>query len=851
MKDITMWKFQLHLASKYLLGRKLRSVLTTLAIVIGTLLIFGTNIMLPTMVKSFQANIQSISGQVDVTITQKAGESFSRNVVNKVNTIPGIREISGSLSRAVNIPTGYYPNSTITVLSLTGIIPQSAEKMRRYPVTEGRFLSGGDTQSTVITQSLADELGLKLGDKLSLPTTEGAVNLKIVGLLPARAIPGNEEVLVTLAEAQNLLNLPAMVNTIELNLDTTDQAQRDLITNNIQSMLGDYFTLGALSAGTEMLASLKVGQIAINLFGFLALFMGAFIIFNTFRTIVAERRHDIGMLRAIGANRRTIIGMILAEGLIQGVVGTGIGLILGYMLGAGILALMSSTFSTMLHLTVGAPVISVQLVIGTIVAGVGITIVAGLIPAFTASRVTPLEALRPSFSEAVKSVSKIGSWLGLGLIVASLLALISGGVELIALGALMFMVGLVLVAPFLIRPMAGFLSRIVMVIYAREGTGSIAKSNLSRNPSRAAITASATMIGMAVIVGMGGMVWSITGGFLGILQRSLGSDYLIMPPAVAVWGSNVGAKGELADKIRAIPGVDVVSTLRYASAVGDGQLFSLLGIDSVAYTKVASLTFTDGDPKSAYDAMEHGQALILNGVLAAAIKLKAGDTIQLSTPSGVKLYLVAGIAGDYLNAKVMTGYISQANLWRDFHKNEDIFYQLNLKPGADSTLVEQKLNKVLSNYSQFKLISGKGYFEQNKQLFNAVFSFFFVLLGIITAPSLLALLNTLTIGVLERTREIGMLRAIGATRKQVSRMVIAESMLLAAVGTLFGLLAGLYMGYVMVLGMKVGGYPVTYSFPYQGLIAATITGLVYGLVAASLPSKQASRMEIVKALRYE
>ena len=115
--------------------------------------------MLPTMVKSFQSNIQAISGQVDVTITQKTGESFSRNVVNKVNAIPGVREISGSLSRAVNIPAGYYPNSTISVLSLTGIIPQSAEKMRRYPIKSGRFLSGGDTQSAVITQSLADELG--------------------------------------------------------------------------------------------------------------------------------------------------------------------------------------------------------------------------------------------------------------------------------------------------------------------------------------------------------------------------------------------------------------------------------------------------------------------------------------------------------------------------------------------------------------------------------------------------------------------------------------------------------------------------------------------------------------------
>jgi putative ABC transport system permease protein len=285
--------------------------------------------------------------------------------------------------------------------------------------------------------------------------------------------------------------------------------------------------------------------------------------------------------------------------------------------------------------------------------------------------------------------------------------------------------------------------------------------------------------------------------------------------------------------------------------VGDGQQFSLLGIDPVAYTKVASLTFTDGDPKTAYDAMENSQAVILNGVLAAQTKHKAGDTIQLSTSRGLKTYLVAGVAGDYLNAKVMTAYISQTNMWRDFHKDEDIFYQINLKPGADPGIVEPKLNKLLSNYSQFKMVSGKGYFEENKQLFDAVFAFFYVLLGILTAPSLLALLNTLTIGVLERTREIGMLRAIGATRKQVRRMVTSESLILAAVGTFFGLLAGLYMGYVMVLGLKVGGYPVTYSFPYQGLIAATITGLVFGLIAASLPSKQAAQMEIVSALRYE
>ena len=241
----------------------------------------------------------------------------------------------------------------------------------------------------------------------------------------------------------------------------------------------------------------------------------------------------------------------------------------------------------------------------------------------------------------------------------------------------------------------------------------------------------------------------------------------------------------------------------------------------------------------------------MNGILAAQSGHKIGDTIQLSTARGVKDYLVAGIAGDYLNAKIATAYISQANLQRDYHKNEDIFYQVNLKPGADAASVEVKMNKLLSNYSQFKLVSGKGYFEENKQLFDAVFAFYFVLLGILTAPSLLALLNTLSISVIERTREIGMLRAIGATQKQVRRMVITESLLLSLVGTIFGLLAGLYMGYLMILGLQVAGFPVSYSFPYQGLIAATITGLVFGLLAGSLPSKQAAKMEIVRALRYE
>ncbi len=843
--------FQMKLAARYMWGRKLRTFLTTLAIVFGTLVIFAMNILLPTMLEAFQANMLAASGQVDLTITHTTGEAFASKMMNRIRTVAGVRAIAGSLSRTLNIPDDYYSKAGITALTLTGIDPKAAQTLRSYPVKAGRFLRSDDEYKAVITTSLADELGLQLGDELHLPTAEGSVSLDVVGLLPARAMPGNEEVLITLYQAQKLLDLPDRINTIDINLDTMDQAQRDAIQKSIEAILGNDYTLGGLSSGTEFFASLQMGQAAMNLFGFLALFMGGFIIFNTFRTIVAERHHDIGMLRSLGASRRTIVGLILSEGVLQGVIGTLAGITLGYLLGSFLLKSLSPIMTQFMHIEIGAPVIAPSLIVVTVMLGIGVTLIAGLLPAFRASRVTPLEALRPSVAESAPRPVGFGTLLGVALIALAIFGLISGTMALVALGGLMFLIGLVLVAPVLVRPITVVFGALIALIFARDSTGTLAQSNLTRQPSRAAITASATMIGLAIIVGMGGLVWSLTGGFLGILQRSLGSDYLIMPPSVGVWKSNIGAKQDLAERLDSISGVGVVSTMRYAAAAADGKPVSLLGIDPKAYPKVASLTFQEGDDRSAYAALDSERALIVNGIFAAQAGLKVGDTLQLSTPRGRKPYQIVAIAGDYLNAKITTAYISQDNLYKDFRKNEDVFIQVNLEPSADPAKVEEKMKAVLEDYPQFKLISGKSYFEENKQLFDTIFAFYFVLLGVLTLPSLIALLNTLAIGVIERTREIGMLRAIGATRKQVRRTVITESLLLAAIGTALGLLAGLYLGYVMVMGLSVGGFPVDYTLPYVGLIAAIAIGLIFGILAALLPARQASRMNIIRALRYE
>src|SRR5512136_2948169 len=853
---------QLTLAARYLAGRKLRTFLTTLAIVIGVMVIFGMGIYLPSFTDAFNKSLLSASGQTDVMITHKTGESFSASTLNKVRAIDGIAVIAGSLERVINLPPNFYgKNSTVTALALVGIDPEIAPDLHDYRITQGRFLKQGDGNVAVISERLADTVGVKLNDSLKLPTTQGVVKLTIVGLVPGRTLIGNEQVLVTLTQAQKLFDMSGRISVIEANLTTKDKAESEAIVKTIKAQLGDTYTLGGLSSGSEFAGAMQIGMVMFNMLGFLALAMGGFIIFNTFRTIVAERRHDIGMLRAIGANRTTIIGLVLTEGLVQGVVGTAIGIGLGYLLGVVMTIGTSSLTKNLMNIEM-TPVVQPSLVVVSIALGVGVTLFAGLLPAFSASRVTPMEALRPSLSQVMQRISRIGTLVGAVMIVIAVVGLLTGNFALVALGGVLLLIGLVLVAPALVKPIANIFGALLALIFAREGTGELAQGNLTRQPSRSAITASATMIGLAIIVGAGGMMFIMVGTVMDLFSKTLGSDYLLIPPSVAVWKGDVGASASLKAKINAVPGVGAVSSLRYAQSslrsvalrTGTGEtMISVLGIDPVEYPKVSGMDFQKGNAQDAFNALAADERnTIVNGILATATNLHVGDVIPLATPTGIQDYRVVAIAGEVLSMKINTVYISQANMQQDFHKSEDIFYQVNLEPGADPAAVEQRLGQVVEDYPQFRLVAGREYTAEFRKQYDGIFAGFYVLLGVLAFPSLIAILNTLAIGVIERTREIGMLRAIGATRSQVWKTIVAEALLLAGLGTAFGILAGLYLSYVFVQGLSASGiFKMAYVFPLGGVLAATAVGLVFGVIAALLPARQASSMEIIKALRYE
>jgi putative ABC transport system permease protein len=848
---------QISLAWRYLRGRKLRTLLTTLAVVFGVFVIFAMNLILPTVTKAMFISVQAANDVADFTITRAAGGSFSTVMLPELEKIDGVRAVSATLARNIGLPADFYDNDpkrvdTIRTLSLVGVDPEKVRAMRSFPLESGRFLESADDGAAVITQTLADYLDVEPGMSFRVPTVQGVATLTVIGILPPQLEGGGEEVIVTLQQARRMSGEPDRINSIGIGISdpTANAAGRTSIEMKIREVLGSDFRINNAVSGPEAFASLELAQTILNIFGILALFMGGFIIFNTFRTVVAERRRDLGMLRALGASRATVIGTILAEGFIQGLAGSIAGMFLGYLVVVGALGLLSPVIGRFISLKIGAPAVSPILILECMALGTGTSLLAALVPARSAGRVTPMEAMRPAAAES-GFIGKmgIGFVIGSAVLAAAVAAVFTGKPALIVPAGLLFLAGLAFMAPTLVSPFAILFGGLVNALGKGGGTRDIARGNLRRQPSRVAATASSTMIGLAVIVAAGGLLSSLIMPLTDMFNKSLGSDYLFLPPSIMVWNSDVGASPDFARDLRAIDGVKEVTTMRYAASAAGTQQVSMIGIDPDEFPRISGLHFMEGN-ESAYKALADGRALIANGVFLMTTGAKVGGTVTLSTLQGPVEYRIAALATDMLNMKAAAAFVSQALLETDFGRTEDVLIQLNLKPGTDENAAEESIKAVAADYPQFLLIRGQAYFRSMTDLMGAAFAGIFILFALLALPSLIATINTLSIGVLERTREIGMIRAIGASRKHVRGLVLSEALLLAAIGTALGILGGIFLSGSIVSALK-GIFPLGYAFPIAGIIAAAFFGIAFGALASVIPARQAVRLQIVEALRYE
>jgi putative ABC transport system permease protein len=842
---------QFLLAFRYLTGRKTRLVLTTLAIVFGVMVLFGMNSMLPGVMNAFRHTMISAAGTVDITVSSSSNNTFDQEVFSTISAVEGVSAATGSLQRTVQIPARLGgttdPITGSAAITLTGLDLATATSVRSYQVDEGRFLQEGDQYAAVVGYNLAQKMNLSVGDPVTLPSALGTAELEIVGISSQFQGGTTDEVYVPLATAQEILNLPGRLSAVDLLIYAGED--KAAVEAELIRSLGSQFKIGAVLVGSELNAALDLGQNMMWLMGIMALAMAAFIIFNTFRTVVAERRRDLGMLRAVGASKRTVMQLIITESVIQGVIGTALGLAAGYLLAWGMLKAMSPLLQTFMRIELGTPMITSQNLIASILLGIGFTVGSAYFPARQAMKVTPLEALRPPSQVVERRSTRRRAVSGLVLTAVGVVALIFGELQVASFGTLLLLVGTVLLVPVAVRPVANTFGALISRLYARQGN--LAQGNLNRQPGRAAVTASAMLIGIAVTIAMLGMVTSVSDGFTSYLDKSLGADYLFMPDSLVLGSGNLGAAPEFAARLENIEGVSGVTSLRLAASQANDAALQVIGIDPLKYPEISGLEFSKGDPDSAYTALASDRAIVVNGIFSTSSGIKVGDVVKLNTPQGALDYKVVGIAMDYLNAKLATGYISQANLEQDFNVTTDVLIMANRASGADEKAVNSALRAAVVDYPAFTLLDSAKFKQEQLSTLNLAMSFMYLLVLMLAIPGLIAMVNTLSINVIERTREIGMLRAIGSTRKQVKQMVFSESLLLSALGTSLGILVGLFLSYYLVKALVFSGFELKFFFPGYGVLTAIGVGLLFGVLAAMIPARQAAATPIVEALRYE
>jgi putative ABC transport system permease protein len=848
MKTST-WLQMARIAWQYLKGRKLRTGLTTLSIVFGVALIFAINLVLPPFMDAFKQSVSAVTG-ADLSITSVSGESFAPDpVLARVAAVQHVRAVTGILHRQFSLPkhTNTDLFGTVDQIDLIGIDPASIESVHPFTMSEGRFLQPGDSGKAVLPAGITDLAPqLKVGTTFSLVTADGLKSFTVIGLLAEQGSLSAPEVLITLPEAQAALNQPGLINRIEVSVSAG--ADQKAVSADIQHTLGDNYVLNADSNASDVLAAAKISFALFDLFGALALFLGAFLIFNTFRTVVIERRHDLAMLRAMGATRRQITLMILIESLMQGVLGMFIGLIVGLGLAWGLVTIMNGVFSKYLNRADVALQLNASafLIAGTL--GLLTSLIAGYWPARTAGKMSPLEALRPATEADVRHAARWSLIAGGISIVLAVIMLLSGSTGAIG-GALVFLIGMVIAAPGLVIPAARLFSPLLTVWFAREGD--LARGNMVRQPGRAAITASTLMIGVAALVLMAAIVTGIVSMFRTLTEDSFSSDLLVLPQSIAVYGNVIGADNTLADRVRALPEVETVGSLRYASTESGGTALEVMGIDPLVYPKVASLSFNQGQPEAAFDALAHGRNAILTPLASFSLGLDRGSDMVIQTAEGPQSYHIVGVAQDVLTAKINAIFISQANLALDFHKTEDVMLMINLHSGADKTAALADVNNILNDYPQFTAHLSREYRDDLIKTTSSTANLFYAIAVLILIPAGLGLLNTLTINVMERTREIGVVRAVGGSRSQVRRMVTGEALLLGIFGAAMGVLAGVAISYGVIAAFGTIGWKMPYPFPMMGIVAGLIVGVMLALFSSILPARNAAKLDIIRALQYE
>nr|MBA2441072.1 ABC transporter permease [Rubrobacter sp.] len=680
----------------------------------------------------------------------------------------------------------------------------------------------------------------------------GVVELRLVGTLqiPGGSFGGSAFGMAPLPFVQEAFERPNEVSGVSV--AATSEGAVGPVRERLGERLGEGLQVERSSTRTEQVASQFQGfNLALLFFAGTSLFVGAFLVFNALSMTVLERTRELGMLRALGSTRAMISRSVVLEAAVLGVAGSIAGVLLGYGMALALVRLFGQAFRfeiTGLSFTPFA-------LASAVAVGLVVTVAAALLPALRAGRVSPVEAMRsapgggdrgrPSRRAPLLGLLLVGlgaPWIYYlavnlstdldGLVYASGIA-----------GVLATFLGVSLVIPALVRPLAALFSPVLRLLFGVEGR--MAAANATRNRGRTALTASALMVGVSLVVAFSALGGSVLGSIGEYLDDSLGSDYVVQPPG-GDYSSTFSP--ELEERVNELPGVE--STTGVASTVRrEGQEINLvLGVDG-GYPEIFPLNYSAG-PEDAFSELGSGGAIV-GEQFAGARDLGVGDTVELDSPTGPKEYPVAGVLENEVFGGGTGIYISKDLLREDFGVTSDRLLAIKAGPGVDRDALSGELGEALEEYPQFALYSNVEWREEIQSDFDRQYVFFYAIMGVAVAVSAFGVVNTLSMSVFERTREIGILRAVGTTRLQVARLIIDEGIVISLIGCSLGVAVGSLLGYLFVRGSGAGGFEVAFHYPTAPALYALLSGLVIGVFAGLLPARSAARTEIVEAVQQE
>jgi len=845
--------------------RPTRLLLILFGIILGVATILAIGITNQTALDSVTRLFEDTSGRANLIVVSAESDSggFSDRILRRVAETQGvaaavpsihIQSLLASDIRSEEIGLDFFGASTGGLL-LYGIDLEKDRQIRDYNLVEGQFLSeGGD--EIVLVRTFAEENNIQVGRSIEVLTGTSIERLSVVGLIEKEG-PGNLNNgafgVILLDTAQKYFYRQGKLDQIDIlaSAEIVTGGQLESLKENLQERLGsDYAVIFPAAQGQRMTQMLGNYQIGLNFLSGMALFVGAFLIFNAFSMSVVERKRDYGMLRTIGLTRTQVTSLVLVEAITLGLIGSLLGLILGIWMARGLTQVMQVLINQDLsQIQVPQGVAVVGFLVGVLVA-----VAAAVVPAIQAGKISPLEALRVRASNQEGWIIQKGWIAGAILLLISVLILIINPFPYdiqFRMGSLVvfsLFVGGTLMIPVSVTTWERLLKPIVSGIY--RSSGKLASSNLQRSRLRTTLTVGALMIGVAMMV----IVWVMTDSFKGDLDVWLdgyiGGDLYVassLPMGNDVW-----------KRLEAVPGVAAVAPVRYFDVewlqpTGDQEKITFTAIDPASYYQVTSFVYVQALPSEmeALQALSKGDAVFISSVMSEKYGLQPGDELTLLTRMGRRQFEIKAVVMDYFNqGLVING--SWLDMQRYFRQQGASAFMLKVDPGFEIDQVKEYIEDTARKRDQLIVASNQSLLESVNSLMDQAFSMFDVLAIIAMMVGFFGITNTVTMNVLERTRELGMLRGVGMTRVQLITMILAEAALMGIIGGLLGILFGIILSRVFMLSMTaMSGYKLAYILPVQRVILALLISIIVSQFAAFLPSLRAARYRILDAIQYE